>query len=238
MLTSWFKFNADEKKKYEAKLTEGTHGQTVPKPAALSTCYADIGSIASWVKKECRWKCRRTRTQCVGRLPFVHPSDKERWCLKQLLCALPWATSWDETLNRPHQHEWHANGHEQSTTTMDSRTLSLQTNDIWTLIVILWIQTKSRTDQNKLVATKDKVKEGPKVHQHSYKLHCTVLTCQALNIAPRSVNCYLWWCGWPMPDVLIGTTNIWNLYFHNFKINPIFSTIYSAVFMLPIEIVK
>ena len=96
MLTAWFKFNAEEKRKYEAKLAEGTHGPTVPKPAALSTCYADIGSIASWDWKECRWKCRKRSSQCVGRLPFVHPSDKERWCLKQLLCALPGATSWDD----------------------------------------------------------------------------------------------------------------------------------------------
>jgi hypothetical protein len=49
---------------------------------------------------------------------------------------------------------------QQTTPTMDSRALSLQTNDIGTLVWILWIQKKSRSDQNDLVATKDKLQQG------------------------------------------------------------------------------
>jgi len=96
MLTGWFKFNAEQKREYEAKLAEGRRRTSVEKPAALSMCYADIGSIAAWDGKLCRWTRRKKRTQCVGRLPFVHVKDKERWCLKQLLCALPGATCWDD----------------------------------------------------------------------------------------------------------------------------------------------
>eukprot|EP00889_Picochlorum_renovo_P008954 jgi/Picre1/35984/NNA_003441.t1 len=55
MLTAWFKFNLEEKRKYQARLAGAGEG---PPPAS----------------------CR----------------DRERWCLKQLLCALPGATSWDD----------------------------------------------------------------------------------------------------------------------------------------------
>eukprot|EP00889_Picochlorum_renovo_P007403 jgi/Picre1/34433/NNA_001901.t1 len=96
MLTAWFKFNLEEKRKYQARLAGAGEGATVRKPAALSTCYADIGAIASWDRKLKRWTRRKRNTRCVGRLPFVHPQDRERWCLKQLLCALPGATSWDD----------------------------------------------------------------------------------------------------------------------------------------------
>eukprot|EP00889_Picochlorum_renovo_P006425 jgi/Picre1/33455/NNA_008779.t1 len=96
MLTAWFKFNLEEEHKYQARLARAGEGATVRKPAALSTCYADIGAIASWDRKLKRWARRKRNTRCVGRLPFVHPQDRERWCLKQLLCALPGATSWDD----------------------------------------------------------------------------------------------------------------------------------------------
>eukprot|EP00889_Picochlorum_renovo_P007393 jgi/Picre1/34423/NNA_001892.t1 len=95
MLTAWFKFNL-EKHKYQARLAGAGEGATVRKPAALSTCYADIGAIATWGRKMKRWTRRTQSTGCVSRLPFVHPQDRERWCLKQLLCALPGATSWDD----------------------------------------------------------------------------------------------------------------------------------------------
>ena len=96
MLTAWFKFNLEEKHKYNASLAGAGEGTIVPKPVALSTCYADIGAIASWDRNLKRWTPRKRSTGCVGRLPFVHPQDRERWCLKQLLCALPGATSWDD----------------------------------------------------------------------------------------------------------------------------------------------
>ena len=96
-LTAWFKFNADQKREYEARMKgkrTGRHAAT--RPLALSTCYADIGSIATWDATLRRWKPRKNHTRCVGRLPFVHPRDKERWCLKQLLCGISGATCWDD----------------------------------------------------------------------------------------------------------------------------------------------
>jgi hypothetical protein len=93
MLTAWFKFNATAKEAYEAAVAQGRH---VQRPPALTTCYADIASIACWDARARRWTPRKTRVICVGRLPFVQPQDRERWCLKQLLCAIPGATCWDD----------------------------------------------------------------------------------------------------------------------------------------------
>ena len=97
-LTAWFKFNMEEKRRYQAELAKVARGDTVEKPVA---CYADIGSIAVWDSNRKRWKRRKRRTACFCRLPFVHPQDKERWCLKQLVCALPGATSWDDLKTVP-----------------------------------------------------------------------------------------------------------------------------------------
>jgi hypothetical protein len=54
----------------------------------------------------------------------------------------------------------HAHRQQKQAPTMDSRTLALQTDKILTLILIVWIQKKSRSDQNDLMTTKNKVQQG------------------------------------------------------------------------------
>jgi hypothetical protein len=88
-LIGWFKFNEAARQEYEALLEENPNAQP---PAALSTLYHDMPSIATWNKKEGRWQTRQRRA-AVGRMYSALPGEGDRFWVRLLLCHVPGATS-------------------------------------------------------------------------------------------------------------------------------------------------
>jgi hypothetical protein len=88
-LMGWFKFNQAAQEEYERLRQTNPNAQP---PAALSTLYHDMPTIATWNKKEGRWQPRR-RGGIVGRMYTAMPGEGDRFWVRLLLCHVRGATS-------------------------------------------------------------------------------------------------------------------------------------------------
>ena len=108
-LLEWFQFNAKAKREYDHKLEQyneavarGERPEPVVKPAALTTRYSDVLTIATWhASKPAHFEDRKSNTGTIGRLKFVPARDRERFMLKRLLCGVEGATSYEDVRTVP-----------------------------------------------------------------------------------------------------------------------------------------
>jgi hypothetical protein len=81
-LTAWFSLNLND-------------------PAARDFIYFDIPKHYSWDKRGRIWRRRRNPTATIGRMYFVHPKERERFCLRLLLLHVKGATSFQDLRTVP-----------------------------------------------------------------------------------------------------------------------------------------
>ena len=58
--------------------------------------YHDFPHYFTWNIKDRKWTQRKSRSETIGRMVFVQPSDKERYFLRLLLCNVKGATSFED----------------------------------------------------------------------------------------------------------------------------------------------
>ncbi|GJJ68098.1 ATP-dependent DNA helicase PIF1 [Entomortierella parvispora] len=70
-------------------------------PEARAFTYPEIPLHYVWRRR--RWIKRRYKRKVITRMYFVHPKDKERFCLRLLLLTAKGATSFEELRTTPHR---------------------------------------------------------------------------------------------------------------------------------------